>query len=130
VLSFTSSATYDFSSPNFHHSGSYHGLPLKINKRLDPQINSNNLKIETFQGWKKSENLSLKKQTFTGLKSKNGQIEDFAQMNARMKLHTFIIIVGSVCNYRCNGKMKQWRCEYFMLSTHKLALLEEDDILN
>ena len=79
VLSFTSSATYDFSSPNFHHSGSYHGLPLKINKRLDPKINSNNLKIETFQGRKKIREPQLKKnQTFTGLKSKNGQIEDFA----------------------------------------------------
>lgn len=26
--------TYDFSSPNFHQSGSYHGLPLE--KKIDP----------------------------------------------------------------------------------------------
>lgn len=29
LFSYTSKFTYDFSSPNFHHSGSYHGLPLK-----------------------------------------------------------------------------------------------------
>jgi hypothetical protein len=38
--------------------------------------------LKRFRAEKISENLNLKKHTFTGLKSKNGKIEDFAQMKA------------------------------------------------